>query len=172
MGGGTRDERGRRRGRITPGGDESSGEDRATPAACSEGGHGLSRSVSPGRRARRRQPKSRRGRTSQRHAGRVGREAEPRTRKGKPSKGKIPGALPSEIGRKGFGGNKASGGCETLEAQRNRVRQARGMSLPDSASAGGTQTLERRVSPRGFTQTDLGHTPEGNESSRGVRGIN
>jgi hypothetical protein len=115
---------------------------------------------------------SRRGRSSQRHAGRVGRETEPRTRKGKPSEGEIPGALPSEIGRKGFGGNNASGGCETLKAQRNRVRQARGMSLPDSASAGGTRTLERCVSPRGFTPADFGHTPEGNESSRGVRGIN
>jgi hypothetical protein len=66
--------------------------------------------------------RSGRGRSSQRHAGRVGRETEPRTRKGKPSKGEIPGALPSEIGRKGFGGSKASGGCETLKTQRNRVR--------------------------------------------------
>jgi hypothetical protein len=72
-------------------------------------------------------------------------------------------------GRKGFGRKKASGGRETLETQRTRVRQSRERSLPDSASAVGNGTLERRVSPRGGSQARYGHTPKRSQSPRGAR---
>jgi len=86
---------------------------------------------------------------------------------GETFEGQIPRALPAETCRRGFGGNKASRGSKPWRRSVTGPGQARVMSLPDSANAVGTGTLERRALPQGSAQVDSVILRRGAKASEG-----
>jgi hypothetical protein len=91
-------------------------------------------------------------------------------RKGKPSKGESQERCRLKHGGEVSGGTRRQEGGNP-EGAANRAGQVRGMSLPDSVSAVGTGTLERRARPKGLAHDDSvilrrgAKAPEGSAAS-------